>query len=397
MRSDSRSRRSSSSTSVQPIVTWSRLLKLCATPAASWPTASIFCALRICSSVARTCSSVSRRRASLARRAALTLLRPAISCPPKSAIRTKSRSGRDVTPNGGPGGNTSGSAMAAIAVASSAARPLPQCATAATVPKTAANGAAEKNGQVRRVTATLAAAASTVMAYVVQELRKIPFFDQSTPGVRPRGRGQRPRASRRPSMRTALTVGFALLVAAAPSAVQQPPAAASQEPIILGPPPPPATALEAFQARPGEILSTAYEDLGEVSGVFVEAREMRETGAGRRVRGIVVTIGNGRQGGAPDVAFIDRDEIGALLKGFDALLAITTNPSGEWRNFDMRYSTRGELVLTASSTRQRGVVYGVEVGRVLRVRRRLDGGEFHQLKILVEAAQQKLNTLSGER
>jgi len=82
------------------------------------------------------------------------------------------------------------------------------------------------------------------------------------------------------------------------------------------------------------------------------------------------------------------------MRGFDALLAITVNPNGEFRNFDMRYATRGELVLTASSTRQRGVVYGVEAGRALRARRTLNGGEFQQLRTLVEAAQQKLATLA---
>jgi hypothetical protein len=168
---------------------------------------------------------------------------------------------------------------------------------------------------------------------------------------------------------------------------------ARQDPIFIGPPPPPATTLEAFHALPGTILTTAYEDLGEVSGVFVEAREMRDS-LGARVRGVVVTIDSGapRQT-APDQAFIDPDELPALMRAFDALLAITTSPTGEFRNFDMRYATKGELVLTASSTRQRGVIYGAEVGRVLRVRRPLNGGEFHQLRTLVEAAQQKLATL----
>jgi hypothetical protein len=173
-------------------------------------------------------------------------------------------------------------------------------------------------------------------------------------------------------------------------AVQQ-----AQEPILIGPPPPPATALEAFRALPGAIQTTAYEDLGEVSGVIVEAREMRDS-LGARVRGIVVTVTGGgaasRQA-PPDQAFVDPDELPALLRAFDALQAITTNPTGEFKNFDMRYSTKGELVLTASSTRQRGVIYGVEVGRVLRARRGLNGGEFNQLRTLVEAAQQKLATL----
>jgi hypothetical protein len=172
---------------------------------------------------------------------------------------------------------------------------------------------------------------------------------------------------------------------------------APQEPIVLGPPPPPATTLEAFRALPGTILTTAYEELGDVNGVFVEAREMRDS-LGARVRGVVVTITSAGPGASPrqappDQAFVDPDELPALLRAFDALQAITTNPTGEFKNFDMRYATKGELVLTASSTRQRGVVYGLEVGRVLRVRRGLNGGEFSQLRTLVEAAQQKLATL----
>jgi hypothetical protein len=187
----------------------------------------------------------------------------------------------------------------------------------------------------------------------------------------------------------------AAILMAAPAAAQ-PPAQTPPppEPIIIGPPPPPATALEAFNVPPGAVLMTAYEDLGEVDGVFVEAREMRD-GRNRRVRGIVVTIA-GRQP-RPEQAFIDPDEFVDLLKGFDALIAITTNPTGQFRNFDMRYSTRGELVLTASSTRNRGVLYGVEVGRVVRTRRPLNGGEFSTLRTLVEAAQQKLATLREER
>src|SRR3954471_3429202 len=187
----------------------------------------------------------------------------------------------------------------------------------------------------------------------------------------------------------------AAILMAAPAAAQPPSAAPPpQEPIVLGPPPPPATALEAFNVQPGEVLMTAYEDLGEVDGVFVEAREMRDPN-GRRVRGIAVVIA-GRLP-TPEQAYVDPDEFVSLLKGFDALLAITTSPNGQFRNFDMRYSTRGELVLTASSTRNRGVIYGVEAGRMFRTRHALNGGEFHQLRVLVEAAQQKLASLRDDR
>ena len=174
----------------------------------------------------------------------------------------------------------------------------------------------------------------------------------------------------------------------------------AQEPIVVGPPPPPATALEAFRGLPGTILITAYEHLGDVAGVLVEAREMRDS-AGGRVRGVVVSIVDrdekDRRSSAAEPAFIDAEELPSLMKAFDSLQAITVNPNGEFRNFDMRYSTKGELVLTASSTYQRGVIYGVEAGRMLKARRPLNGGEFQQLRTLIEAAQQKLATLRDAR
>jgi len=196
-------------------------------------------------------------------------------------------------------------------------------------------------------------------------------------------------------MRSAVVPGLVLvLLIAAPATARTQAPGATPSPVLIGPPPPPATALEAFHAAPGEILTIASEDLGEVAGVFVEAREMRDTEGGR-VRGVVVSMAD-RQS-EPLQAYVDADELPALMKGFDALQAITGSPNGEFRSFDMRYATKGELVLTASSTRQRGVIYGVEVGRVLRTRRPLNGGEFHQLRTLVEAAQQKLATLRGDR
>lgn len=196
-------------------------------------------------------------------------------------------------------------------------------------------------------------------------------------------------------MRASAVLGLAFVLLPTP-ALARPPAqnAPPSQPIVIGPPLPPATTLEAFRVEPGSILSVAYEELGEVEGVFVEAREMRDPQGGR-ARGVVVTITP--PGPQAEPAFVDAEELSALLKGFDSLLAITVNPSGEFKNFDMRYSTKGELVLTASSTRQRGVVYGVETGRLMKTRRPLNGGEFHQLRTLVEAAQQKLATLRDQR
>jgi hypothetical protein len=95
-------------------------------------------------------------------------------------------------------------------------------------------------------------------------------------------------------------------------------------------------------------------------------------------------------------SLIDADEIPGLLKAVDDLVAITANPT-QFRSFEVRYMTRGELALTASSSRNRGIVFGVEVGRLSKVRRALTAGEMHQLRTLFEVASQKLATLVADK
>src|SRR5579859_5366590 len=57
----------------------------------------------------------------------------------------------------------------------------------------------------------------------------------------------------------------------------------------LGPPLPPATLLEGFRAPIGAVVTIGHETLGEVRGVSVEIRELRDS-AGGRVRGAVVEV-----------------------------------------------------------------------------------------------------------
>jgi hypothetical protein len=169
-------------------------------------------------------------------------------------------------------------------------------------------------------------------------------------------------------------------------AAQQPPAA------LLGPLPP-ATMLEGFPQPIGSMLTLGYDELGDVGGVSVDVREIRDTRGGR-VRGLVVEIVAAPNGS--EQSLVDADEIPGLMKAMDDLVAITANPT-QFRSFEVRYMTRGELALTASSSRNRGIVFGVEVGRLAKVRRALTAGEMHQLRTLFEVASQKLATLIADK
>lgn len=198
-------------------------------------------------------------------------------------------------------------------------------------------------------------------------------------------------------MRTVARVALVLNIfwcvsPAAPAAAQGTPLPPPQ-PTILSAPLPPATQMEGFQYPIGTLFTVGYDDLGEVAGISVEVREMRDARGGR-VRGVVVEVANQS---VREQSLVDADEIPELLKGFDAMLEIRANPT-QFKNFETRFATRGELILSANSSRNRGVLYAVEVGRVVKARRGgLTGGEMHQLRVLLEAASQKLATLVPDK
>jgi hypothetical protein len=197
-------------------------------------------------------------------------------------------------------------------------------------------------------------------------------------------------------MRTAARVGLvnilSCLIFAGPAAAQN--TAPPPQPLMLQAPLPPATMMEGFQYPVGTLFTVGYDDLGDVAGVSVEVREMRDA-RGVRVRGVVVEVANGPT--SREQSLVDADEIPDLLKGFDAMLEIRTNPT-QFKNFETRFATKGELILSANSTRNRGVLYAVEVGRLVKARRGgLTGGEMHQLRVLLEAASQKLATLVPDK
>jgi hypothetical protein len=204
-------------------------------------------------------------------------------------------------------------------------------------------------------------------------------------------------------MRTRSRVGivagclWGLVMLAEPAAAQTEARALQRSqaaPMVIGPPPPPATEIEGFRAPIGSVVTIGYEVLGEIAGISVDARELRAS-SGQRVRGVVIELAEEKT--APEQSYIDVDELPDLLKAMDRLLAVTQNPT-QFRNFEMHYATKGELELTASSSRNRGVVFTVEVGRMVKARReRLTGGELQQLRTLIEAASQKLATLAPDK
>jgi hypothetical protein len=157
-----------------------------------------------------------------------------------------------------------------------------------------------------------------------------------------------------------------------------PPAAAPVAPPTL----PPATKLEAFKPAAGSVLTIGYSELGNVSGVSVDIREMRDA-SGNTVRGLVVEVTESQY--RRERSFVDADEIPELLRGVDALLEVKANPT-RFKNFEVRYTTRGEVQLTAFNNAQGDIRYAVEAGRTLKAQRFLDAEGLRKLRGMVQTA-----------
>ena len=180
------------------------------------------------------------------------------------------------------------------------------------------------------------------------------------------------------------TVIYAVPSLAQADAEQPSPAAAT----TARPDLPPATKLEGFDPAAGSLVTVGYDDLGSAKGVSVDVREVRDS-RGETARGLVVEVHESQY--RRERSLVDADEVPELIRGIDALLQVTANPT-QFKNFEVRYTTRGELRLTAfNSTIDRGIRYAVQAGRGLKAQRFLGDDDMRKLRAMFEAATQKLS------
>ncbi len=153
------------------------------------------------------------------------------------------------------------------------------------------------------------------------------------------------------------------------------------------------TKMESFTPLAGSVVILAYDNIGEVGGISLEVREILDDKGGR-ARGALVTVKQDEY--HSQNSFIDADEIAELLKGFDAILSVTKNPT-PFTFFEVQYTTRGAFQLLAFNNRNGLVVYGAKAGRggVAQVFN-LQAMHLQRLKSMFETANAKLNSLPQE-
>ncbi len=154
----------------------------------------------------------------------------------------------------------------------------------------------------------------------------------------------------------------------------------------------PATKLEAFKPKAGSIVILGYDELGTLGTVSVDVREIRQVN-GPAVRGMLVEVSQGQY--RSERAFIDSDEIPELLKGIDAIVAVSANPT-KFKNFEVRYETRGNLEVTAFNDSKGKVSYVVKAGSLTKASAfNLDASDLKKLRDMIVQAQAKLAEAGG--
>lgn len=133
----------------------------------------------------------------------------------------------------------------------------------------------------------------------------------------------------------------------------------------------PKTKLEAFQLRNGVVVIKGFSRIGVAAGtdgssIEVETRELRDAESGSKEYGIAIEV---RDTGKPErrrVSFIDYDELEPLLKGLEYLSKIDISVT-HLNRFEADYRTRGDLLISAFSSRGGSVTLAISSGVFRRV------------------------------
>jgi hypothetical protein len=163
--------------------------------------------------------------------------------------------------------------------------------------------------------------------------------------------------------------------------------------VAIQPSLPPATKIEAFQPAVGSVVTFGYDNIGGGKGISIDARQFQDSN-GTSVRGIQVEVTEGEY--RKESSYIDMDEIPELLKAFDAMLQVKSNPT-LFKNFEVRYTTKGDLRLTAFNDSRGEVLYAVRAGRITTAQSvGLNIKMMENLRALFVTAQQKLTSLDSK-
>ena len=162
----------------------------------------------------------------------------------------------------------------------------------------------------------------------------------------------------------------------------------------------PRTKLERMDRIVGAVIIKGFTRITtvEVRGVRVDAVEMRQLGRDSRFKGVVVSLREGQPGGDnrertnESRAFIDYDEIDALLNAIDVVSRVdetTTKLVG----FEARYRTLGDLDIAVFRQTRSGNAVTLSTGICDRVTGALSLDDLAKVKAMIQEAKSRLDEI----
>jgi hypothetical protein len=129
-----------------------------------------------------------------------------------------------------------------------------------------------------------------------------------------------------------------------------------------------------------------------VRGVRIDAVEMRASGFPDRAKGIVVSLREGGERPNENRAFIDYEEIDALLNAIDAVSRVDESVT-RLASFEARYKTMGDFELGVFRQTQRGTAVILSTGICDRATQAMTLDDLGKVKAMIQEAKARLDEL----
>ncbi len=156
----------------------------------------------------------------------------------------------------------------------------------------------------------------------------------------------------------------------------------------------PRTKLEALEERHNAVIIKGFTRITtvEVRGVRIDAVEMREMGNVHRAKGIVVSLREGGERPNENRAFVDYEEMDALLNAIDAVARVDETVT-RLASFEAKYKTMGDLELGVFRQTQRGTAVIISTGICDRATQTMTLDDLAKVKAMIQEAKARLDEL----
>ena len=152
--------------------------------------------------------------------------------------------------------------------------------------------------------------------------------------------------------------------------------------------------LEALELKYETLLIKGFTRITtvEISGIRIDAVDVRDTRTGARAMGVIVSIREAGERPREARALIDYDELDPLLKAIDAASKVG-EPETRLVGFEARYKTIGDMELVVFRQTRTGIAVTVTVGLCDKITESMTLDELAKFRAMIVEAKTRLDEI----